>query len=140
MMTGFGDPADLTNGFSRFSVLLDSSGSHPDWIGQRLEAVHLIPGTSAYMEQPTGYGPASINLRVEFRDRDAFTAFRARTGSVGTLVLVANRTSHRGVVKYDGRVTYEHYPNTTMLMPTDVRHQLGGEVECSVAFRRREVL
>lgn len=115
------------------------TGAHPDWQFDPGRRTRKIPGANRSVTWFDGYGLSTITLSVWCDDRAAYRALLAMTGQTGDLHLLAGFTSHEGDRYHhpaDGR-DYERYGATTLLeAPANVRHRIGGAVECELTFGR----
>lgn len=115
------------------------TGSHPDWQFTPGRRTRKIPGSNRSVTWFDGYGLSTITLSVWCDDRASYRRLLTMTGQTGDLHLLADFTSHEGDRYHhpaDGR-DYERYAATTLMeAPANVRHRIGGAVECEVTFGR----
>lgn len=133
---GFGDP-DSSAAFIPFHVEVDEDGTYGDWQQEMMESTRQYAGSSSYVTQISGFGPARLTLPIWFDSRSDFRRFQTRYGTTGTLSLLAHLTNHAGVVRSwgDGR-EYEQFANTLVYEITDIRSNIDETVTCRVTFQR----
>lgn len=132
---GFGDP-DNPDWFSPFHVHVEDDGNYPEWDQELLESTRQFAGSSSYVTQITGFGPARLTLSVWFDTRRDFARFRTRYGTVATLSLLAGLSNHEGIVRTHNGKAYEQFRDTLLLEIRDVSANIDGSVECRVTFQR----
>lgn len=133
-MIGFGIPG--TQNFARFHVLTNSAGVYPDWNPGLRVVEDAIVGSDNFEIQILGFGSARVTLHLDFESREQFRAFQAHWGKRETLVLYDGFTRHEGDVHHWQGRDYESFHNTLLIDVSNVRHMVGGSVECNATFMR----
>jgi hypothetical protein len=134
--TWFGPPDDPTR-WAHFDVAVDDrSDVYPDWETDLIDTTQHIPGSNRNDTFVSGFTPARITLPLEFDTRDDWKQFRRLWGTVGTLVLLAEFTSHDGEIFHDLDRAYEAFPNTLLLRIGRPAHRIGGQIEAEATFQR----
>ena len=114
----------------------DRSGVLPDWSQELVSATEHVPGSNRSITQMSGFGLASLTLALWLDDRDGYVFFRKLLGSTGTLVLLANFTSHEGELRHELGRDYEYFADTTLMQIGRAEHHIGGYVRCEATFVR----
>lgn len=140
ILTGFGSNPDDLNTMRLFHVEAANDGMYGDWQSEPLDAIHQIATTNQYDVHVMGYGPAILTLRLEFDTRADFEAFRALLHTEAVLHLISGFTHHSATVKHVNGRDYAWYTNTLLSRISDIRHTIGGPVECTATFMREETL
>lgn len=132
---GFGDPDDPAR-FCPFYVRAEN-GTYPDWDQEMLSSTRQFAGSSSYVTQVGGFGPARLSLTLRFASRRDFMRFKTYTGTIGTLSLLAEYTSHDGIIRTYNDLDYEQFRDTLLLSIDEVRHHIkGGPTSCRATFQR----
>lgn len=137
-MTTHNTPASLI-GFDdiRFTILITGREDvYPGWRFAPTIVTRHIPGSNRAIVQHMGTPPASLSLRLEMADVDAYRALLARIGTVGSLVLLADFTSARGAVWHEHDRDYERLDDVLLAGLADEAFRVGGEVEVTATFQR----
>lgn len=133
--TGFGQPD--TQAFAYFSVLIQGREPvYPDWDVPTLAQTKQYAGGSSYVTQVSGFGPATLALKLQFDTRAEYVKFNRLRSSLGTLRLIAGYTSHDGARMHYGNLDYEDYDDTLLLQVSQVQHEIDGGIECMAIFQR----
>lgn len=133
---GFGDPDVLAN-FAFFSVEIQGNEDvYPDWDSELLSATRQIAGSSNFVTQVQGNGPATMTLSVAFDSRDQYRLFRTFQGTKQSLVLIAGFTSYDGDIRTINDLDYECFHDTMLLRISNPQNRIGGIVECAATFMR----
>lgn len=132
-LTGFGNP---DGHFCRFDVLRNNRGEYGDWDAPLRYSDRQIIGSNDTETQLLGFGAATITLTVEFLRRDDFRVFRSLQGTVQTLRLLADFTSHEGAIKHELGRDYEYFDDTLFLSMSTPIHNVDGTVTVTATFQR----